>query len=172
MSPPSRKASFQAGLSFLSVSPSTRGRFSGIFSLRLPYSYHAVQISTRMRNQPHILYAEDDPDTRELVQLFLRQAGFRVSVTGDSFEVLRLVAIDHIDALLLDNWMPGTTGLEICREIRSFDESMPIFFCSGAVTEADKKAALSAGAQGYFTKPFDPDDLVSTLRSTLKLAQP
>jgi two-component system, OmpR family, phosphate regulon response regulator OmpR len=79
-----------------------------------------------MQSQPHILYAEDDPDTRELVQLFLRQAGFRVSVTGDSSEVLSVVATDHIDALLLDNWMPGITGPELCRGIRSFDQSMPI----------------------------------------------
>jgi DNA-binding response OmpR family regulator len=122
-----------------------------------------------MKNQPHILYAEDDPDTRELVQLFLRQAGFRVSVTGDSSEVLSLVATDHIDALLLDNWMPAITGLELCRRIRSFDQTMPILFCSGAVTEADKKAALSAGAQGYIGKPFDPEDLITTLRAALNI---
>ena len=122
-----------------------------------------------MQIQPHILYAEDDPDTRELVQLFLRQAGFRVSVTGDSSEVLSLVATDHIDALLLDNWMPGITGLELCRRIRSFDQTMPILFCSGAVTEADKKAAFSAGAQGYIGKPFDPEDLIATLRAALNI---
>ena len=59
-----------------------------------------------MQTIPHILYAEDDPDTRELVQFILRQAGFRVSVTGDSSEVLDLLATDPFDALLLDNWMP------------------------------------------------------------------
>jgi two-component system phosphate regulon response regulator PhoB len=122
-----------------------------------------------MKNQPYILYAEDDPDTRELVQLFLRQAGFRVSVRGDSSEVLSLVATDHIDVLLLDNWMPGITGLELCRRIRSFNQTMPILFCSGAVTEADKKAALSAGAQGYIGKPFDPEDLIATLRAALNI---
>ena len=122
-----------------------------------------------MKNQPHILYAEDDPDTRELVQLFLRQAGFRVSVRGDSSEALSLVATDHIDVLLLDNWMPGITGLELCRRIRSFNQTMPILFCSGAVTEADKKAALSAGAQGYIGKPFDPEDLIATLRAALNI---
>src|SRR5215204_3164446 len=122
-----------------------------------------------MKNQPHILYAEDDPDTRELVQLFLRQAGFRVSVTGDSSEVLSLLATDHIDALLLDNWMPGISGLELCHGIRAFDQTMPILFCSGAVTEADKKAALSAGAQGYIGKPFDPEDLIATLRAALNI---
>lgn len=121
-----------------------------------------------MPTRPHILYAEDDQDTRELVQLFLRDAGFRVSVTGDSSEVLNLIATAHIDALLLDNWMPGITGLELCRRIRSFDLTLPILFCSGAVTEADKKDALSAGAQAYIEKPFDPDDLTATLRAALR----
>src|SRR5688500_8453702 len=105
-----------------------------------------------MQDQPHILFAEDDPDTRELVQLVLRQAGSRVSVAGDSSDVLHLLATNSFDALLLDNWMPQVTGIELCQLIRSFDQNTPIFFCAGAATEADKKAAFSAGAQGYFVK--------------------
>jgi DNA-binding response OmpR family regulator len=118
------------------------------------------------KSSPHS-FAEDDRDTRELVQLVLCQAGFRVSVTGDSSEVLQLLATNNFDALLLDNWMPEVTGLELCRTIRTFDQNTPIFFCSGAVTEADKTAALSAGAQGYIGKPFDPDDLIRSLRGAL-----
>lgn len=124
-----------------------------------------------MQNQPHILYAEDDPDTRELVQLILRQAGFRVSVTGDSSEVLDLLGTDAFDALLLDNWMPKIDGIELCQLIRSFDQKLPIFFCSGAVTDADKKAAFAAGAQGYFGKPFDPDELTGTLCAALNISR-
>lgn len=55
--------------------------------------------------EPHILLADDDPDTREMVQLVLQHAGFRVSVTGNPAEVLYLAAREHYDALLLDNWM-------------------------------------------------------------------
>jgi DNA-binding response OmpR family regulator len=124
-----------------------------------------------MENRPHILYAEDDPDTRELVQILLGQAGFRVSVTDDPSEVLDLVATDPFDAFLLDYWMPKIDGLELCRLIRSVDPNTPIFFCSGAATDADKKAALCAGAQGYFVKPFDPDDLTATLYAALKVTQ-
>ena len=122
-----------------------------------------------MQKQPHILYAEDDPDTRELVQLILRQAGFRVSMTGDSSEVLGLLAADSFDAVLLDNWMPKINGIELCRLIRSFDQELPIFFCSGAVTESDKKDAFAAGAQGYFEKPLDPDELTASLRVALDI---
>ena len=123
-----------------------------------------------MAKEAHILYAEDDPDTRELVQILLRQSGFRISVTGDASEVLRLLAKDHFDLLLLDNWMPEVTGIELCRRIRSFDRNILIFFCSGAVTEADKKAALSAGAQGYIDKPFVPEELTATLRAALDIS--
>jgi DNA-binding response OmpR family regulator len=121
-----------------------------------------------MQMEPHILFAEDDPDTRELVQLILCRAGFRVSVTGNPVHVLQLAATERFDALLLDNWMPELTDIELCRQIRTFDPSTPILFCSGAVTEADKHAAVLVGAQGYVGKPFDPDDLIRTLRSALK----
>ena len=121
-----------------------------------------------MRIQPHILFAEDDQDTREVVQLFLRREGFRVSVTGDSSEVLNLLASDHFDALLLDNWMPKVNGIELCQLIRSLDQNIPILFCSGACTDADKEAALAAGAQGYLPQPFD--ELTATLRAALNTA--
>ena len=124
-----------------------------------------------MPSQPHILFADDDADTRELVQHVLANAGFQVSVTGDPSEVPDLVLTTRFDALLLDNWMPGLTGLDLCRTIRSFDPDIPIFFCSGAVTEADKKAAFSAGAQGYIVKPFDPHDLTATLHAALEMVK-
>ena len=66
-----------------------------------------------MQIQPHILVAEDDADTRELVQLLLGNAGFRVSVTGDPAEVMELLVTARFDALLLDNWMPKINGIEL-----------------------------------------------------------
>ena len=122
-----------------------------------------------MQNHPHILFADDDPDTREVVQLLLRHAGFRVSVTGDSSEVMQVLTTDTFDALLLDNWMPNLNGIELCRLVRSLDLKLPIFFCSGAATDDDKKAAFAAGAQGYLVKPFDPDDLTATLFAALNV---
>ena len=123
-----------------------------------------------MQIQPHILLADDDADTRDLLEIILQQAGFRVSVTGDPAEVMRLLAADRFDALLLDNWMPEVTGVELCRQIRSIDLTTPIFFCSGAVTDADKTAAFCAGAQGYLAKPFDPDELTAILRAVVNVA--
>jgi two-component system response regulator VicR len=113
----------------------------------------------------HILVADDESDIRELVQFILQATGFRVSTSESAAEVLRLVRTERFDALLLDYWMREATGVELCRQIRTFDQSTPILICSGAVSEADRKAATVAGAQGYLEKPFVPDDLIRALRS-------
>lgn len=118
--------------------------------------------------RPHILFADDESDIRELVQFMLRGSGFRVSIVDDAAEVLGLVATERFDVLLLDNWMPTMTGIELCRQIRIFDQRTPILICSGAVSEADREAALLAGAQGYVRKPFGSKDLIRVLRSALK----
>ena len=118
--------------------------------------------------EPHILFVDDNPDICELVPLVLQAAGFRVSTTDSAASALQLAKIGQFDALLLDYWMPDLTGIELCRRIRVFDQNTPILICSGAVTEADKKAAVLAGAQGYVNKPFDSSDLIRAVRSSLR----
>ena len=117
--------------------------------------------------RPHILFADDNCDIRELVQFQLNAAGFRVSTADNGADVLRLVTTERFDVLLLDYWMAEVTGIELCSQIRTFDQSTPILICSGAVTEADKQAAALAGAQGYLQKPFNSKDLIRALRSYL-----
>jgi DNA-binding response OmpR family regulator len=121
--------------------------------------------------RPHIVFADDDSDIREMVQFILHAAGFRVSTTDNAADVLRLVRTEHVDAVLLDYWMSEITGIELCRQIRTFDQSTPILMCSGAVTEADREAASLAGAQGYIEKPFNARDLIGALRSCLKASE-
>lgn len=117
--------------------------------------------------RPHILFADDDCDIRELVRLQLNAAGFRVSTAGNGADVLRLVTAERFDVLILDYWMADVTGIDLCRQIRTFDQSTPILICSGALTEADKNAATIAGAQGYLEKPFKARDLIHALRLIL-----
>lgn len=117
---------------------------------------------------PHILFADDNSDIRELVKVQLDAAGFRVSTAENAADVLRLVTTERFDALLLDYWMAEATGIELCRQIRTFDQRTPILICSGAVADADKEAATLAGAQGYLAKPFNARDLIQALRSILE----
>lgn len=117
--------------------------------------------------EPHILFADDNSDIRELVQMLLDAAGFHVSTSDNAADVLQRVATESFDAVILDYWMEEATGSELCRQIRTFDQSTPILICSGAVSQADKEAAFLAGAQGFIGKPFNSADLVKALRSVL-----
>ena len=121
-----------------------------------------------MSNEPHILFVDDDPDIREMVQASLRAAGFRVSLRENAADVLQLAASERFDAIVLDYWMPQVTGLELCRRIRSFDQNTPILICSGSFSAADKEAATLAGAQGYLGKPFWSKDLIRVLQSVIE----
>jgi DNA-binding response OmpR family regulator len=67
--------------------------------------------------------------------------------------------------------MPDMSGVELCQLIRLTDKITPIFFCSGAASPEDIRAATLAGAQGYFIKPFNPDELVKALQTALNNSQ-
>lgn len=121
-----------------------------------------------MSVEPHILFVDDNPDICELVRVVLQNAGFHVSTAGDTERALQLASSEQFDVVLLDYWMPDMTGIEVCRQIRSFNQDTPILICSGAATQADKEAAQLAGAQGYLNKPFYSSELIRALRSSLK----
>jgi two-component system, OmpR family, response regulator len=121
-----------------------------------------------MRMEPHILFADDNSDICELVQTLLQTAGFRVSTSDNAADVLQRVATESFEALILDYWMQEATGIDLCRQIRTFDQSTPILICSGAITQADKEAGVLAGAQGYIGKPFNSADLIGALHWLLK----
>ena len=107
-----------------------------------------------------ILCTEDDADTRELIILTLRFAGYDVKCTDSAEEAIDLLTKEKFGLCLLDNWLPGTSGVEICKKIRQFDAKIPILFYSGAGYDTDKQRAFKAGAQGYLVKPVEPDDLL------------
>jgi len=103
---------------------------------------------------------EDDADTRELVSYVLARASYEVVVAETPEQAARLAQTASFDLYLIDNWMPGASGIELCSWLRKFDNDTPILFYSGAAYEEDKRAALAAGAQGYLTKPADNEKLL------------
>ena len=94
-----------------------------------------------------ILVVEDQDDERNLPRLALRE--YDVAAAGDYDTGLRMARRQYFDLYVLDNQIPGGTGIELCRRIREFDPNTPILFCSGS---ADSSEALGAGAQAYFAK--------------------
>jgi DNA-binding response OmpR family regulator len=111
--------------------------------------------------EARILYAEDDADTRELVTVVLKRQNCQVIATESYDEALRLARAEHFDLYLIDNWMPGISGVRLCEQLREFDQHTPVLFYSGAAYETDRESALSSGAQGYLVKPVGGDELVA-----------
>lgn len=108
-----------------------------------------------------ILCTEDDEDTRELIVLTLDHAGYEMTCTDNAEDAVEILRKDRFDLCLIDNWMPGVSGEELCRKIREFDTKTPILFYSGAGFPQDKERARIAGAQGYLVKPVLDDELVA-----------
>ncbi|MDX6529397.1 MAG: two-component system, OmpR family, response regulator RegX3 [Blastocatellia bacterium] len=115
-----------------------------------------------------ILSTEDDPDTRDLLRLLLKLEGFEIVYADNAEEALSLAGSSRFDLYLLDNWVPGLAGEDLCRKLREFDQTTPILFYSGAGDESDKDGAIAAGAQGYVVKPAAPDELTSQVLALIK----
>jgi CheY-like chemotaxis protein len=108
-------------------------------------------------NRKRILLVDDYEDARDLAALTL--AEYALVTASDFNEGLRLARRGGFDLYILDNWLPGKSGVELCRAIREFDPDTPILFYSAAAYERDKNEALQAGAQVYLTKPSVPGEL-------------
>ena len=114
-----------------------------------------------------ILCTEDDDDTREMLTVLLESLGYEVVCPADPILALEIMQGLHFDLCLLDNWMPGLSGLDLTLKIREFNKTVPILFYSGAAQEADRQQALDAGAQGYLLKPVDMDELIQTINGLI-----
>src|SRR4030095_4822437 len=109
---------------------------------------------------PHILYTEDDADTRELVWYVLTMNNCRVTLADCNDRALLLARTINFDLYIVDNWMPGGSGIDLCKKLREVDSTTPILFYSGAAYDSDKQEAFASGAQGYLTKPVHNDQFV------------
>lgn len=115
-----------------------------------------------------ILHVEDDEDTRALVACILQGEGWQVVSVENATSAIELAAAGGFDLYLIDNWIEGNTGNELCRSLHSLDPDTPILFYSGAVFPADVTSAFASGAQGYLEKPCTPEALVEEI---LKLSR-
>lgn len=119
---------------------------------------------------PRVLFIEDDADTRDLVSFVLTRENFDVVLATDSEEALQAAGAMSFELYLIDNWLPGESGVDLCKRLREFDRSTPILFYSGAAYEQDKRAAFAAGAQGYLIKPMQIDALVEEVSHLISAA--
>lgn len=120
--------------------------------------------------QVRILCVEDNRDSREMIATLLRQADQRYDVTAveTAAEALALNGKQKFDLYILDIWLPGMDGVELCRRLRERGVTEPImFFSAMGVQQKDKDYVLSAGADDFLVKSLDLERFTDTVERLL-----
>jgi two-component system phosphate regulon response regulator OmpR len=120
---------------------------------------------------PHLLVVDDDTRIRGLLQQFLTENGFRVTIAGNAAEARRKLAGLDFDLIVLDVMMPGETGVELTRALRA-EKSVPILMLTALSETESRVTGLEAGADDYLPKPFDPRELVLRINNILRRGGP
>jgi two-component system KDP operon response regulator KdpE len=118
-----------------------------------------------------ILVVDDEPQILRALTTNLRGAGYEVVRAATAEEALALAATRPPDAVVLDLVLPDGSGVEVCRELRSWSQ-VPIVILSAIGEERQKVEALDAGADDYVTKPFGMGELLARLRAAMRRAAP
>ena len=118
-----------------------------------------------------VLVVDDEPQILRALGTNLRARGYVVDLARTGEEALRLAAEHHPDVVVLDLGLPGIDGIEVVQGLRGWTQ-VPILVLSVRESEADKVAALDAGADDYVTKPFGMNELLARLRAALRRAAP
>ena len=115
--------------------------------------------------QPLVLVVDDDPRARELMQIILRHAGYRVIDAADAQAATALLETERPAILLVDFLMPGMTGLDLCRSVRGRPElaGLRVVLLTGMDGLDTRDEAAVAGVDAVLTKPFDRGDLLDRL---------
>ncbi len=120
-----------------------------------------------METMPHLLIVDDDREIRDLLGRFLERERFRVSLARDGREARRAFINRHFQLVVLDLMLPGESGLELARWLRS-DTKVPIIMLTAMSEEPDRIIGLELGADDYVTKPFNPRELAARIRAVLR----
>ena len=119
----------------------------------------------------HVLVVDDEPQIRRAMRTSLEANGYQVRAVGTGEEAVVAVAGGEPELVLLDLGLPDLDGTEVIRRVRAFS-AVPIIVVSVRDRQADKVAALDAGADDYVTKPFGVEEVLARLRATLRRSHP
>ncbi|QTV80022.1 response regulator transcription factor [Microbacterium sp. NIBRBAC000506063] len=118
-----------------------------------------------------ILLVEDEPDLADPLAYLLRREGYDVEIAEDGPTALAAFRDRGADVVLLDLMLPGMSGTEVCRQIRS-SSTVPIIMLTAKDSEVDIVVGLELGADDYITKPYSSRELLARMRAVLRRAVP
>ncbi|MCW2611735.1 MAG: two-component system, OmpR family, response regulator MtrA [Actinomycetota bacterium] len=117
-----------------------------------------------------MLVVDDDPALAEMLGIVLRSEGFTPSFVADGERALSAFRESRPDVVLLDLMLPGMSGIDVCRAIRS-ESGVPIVMLTARGDTGDVVLGLESGADDYVTKPFKPKELVARMRARLRRSE-
>ena len=123
-----------------------------------------------MNRNIKILVIEDEGAIRNLISTALQTNGYKYEVASNGSSALSLLSTHQYDMVLVDLGLPDIDGVEIIRKYRTFSTT-PIIVISARSNDDDKINALDEGADDYLTKPFNVEELLARVRSTLRRTQ-
>jgi two-component system, OmpR family, phosphate regulon response regulator OmpR len=121
--------------------------------------------------EPHLLVVDDDARLRDLLRRYLTDSGFRVTGVADAGEARAQLAAFAFDLIVLDVMMPGESGLELTRALRSetlVSGTVPVLLLTAMAEPEDRINGLEQGADDFLAKPFEPRELVLRIRNILQ----
>ncbi len=123
-----------------------------------------------MADDQKILIVDDDADIRTFLEISLSLHGFEILAASDGAEAIEIAIAEHPSLILMDVMMPNVDGLEALRRLRgdARTSDIPVILVTAKSLGADKVAGLADGADDYITKPFDPEELVARVQSTMR----
>ncbi|MCZ8517416.1 response regulator transcription factor [Paenibacillus filicis] len=114
-----------------------------------------------------VLLVDDEKEIIDLLEIYLKNEGFRLLRAANGIEALRLLEKEHVDLIGLDIMMPHMDGIEACMKIHE-NRNMPLIMLSAKSQDMDKILGLSTGADDYMSKPFNPLELIARIKSQLR----
>ncbi len=121
-----------------------------------------------------IMIVEDEAPIREMLSFVMEQHGYQVIEAGDYQSALDKIVEPFPDMILLDWMIPGGTGIQLAKKLKSddFTRSIPIIMLTARGEEEDKVRGLEVGADDYITKPFSPKELMARIRAVFRRVSP
>ena len=117
-----------------------------------------------------ILVVDDEEPIRSLAQMILTREGYDVVTASNGVEAIQKAEVEKPDLVLLDVVMPGMSGLEVCRVLKTetIARFVPVVMFTVLGRDVDHRLAEESGCDGYFVKPFTPEDLLAEVKMRLK----
>jgi DNA-binding response OmpR family regulator len=138
-----------------------------MIDLKPPFIQKSQFVSKQVKQR--VLVVDDEPDTVELIEFNLKNAGYDVITAGDGAEALRKARSSQPELIILDLMLPELDGLQVCKLLLNDPTTarIPVLMLTAKAAEVDRILGLELGARDYVTKPFSPRELLLRVRNLL-----